>query len=803
VNWRRLFGLSFAFCAGRAAAQLTVESFPLNPYVQVLDGQWQGIKFASDGACYFASSTHDNRHGAAFFRYRPDTRELTMLAEDITRICGEDPTATPPQGKIHSDIVEHDGWLYFATHLGNYWPEAEASYTGAHVLGYELATGNFRDFGVIRSNHTIYAGIGVDPVRNKLITYTTRNWLTPVDSYLYRIDLATGTNECLGPVEGDAAFWFFVDRQGDCWLSPSSTTGTLMRVSSATGTVDRWPAALPGDGFWAWAQPLPDGDRCVFRLQDVNSLYLFDAAQVRTNPSPAFAQVQNIGPYGLGMALAADRVFYVQRANQQPGEQEYQDFHLLSVSLTTGAILDHGLIVDQSGHLVWRLPGLAADAQGRLAMVGDWWLLPGEQGSPTGTLRHVDGPGTNYTAEVRGEFFAVVDMWPIITNQPSSQTVLTNTSVTFTGRASGLPPLAYQWQFSGATIPGETNSVLTISSAQVSNDGDYRLIVANSLGSVTSAVARLTVRVLDTTPPQITCPATILQGAGAGQRSLNVTFPTPTATDDLPGVTAACQPPSGAPFPPRSNTTVICTATDASGNSATCSFQVLVAWPPTVLGGISYADGTVMIATNPATTLTAGTSDRSSVCVWTFPDGTVISNCTAVYTFTNCQPQIVSVSVGDGISATNESVSVLPACPMSLAAESITLRLNRKGLDKFWGRGWLNLPAQFDPTGVRVVLQAGEVQQILTLDRRGRGANSNGVLRLSFNKRKGWAVSFRFAGQWREIWAVNGLTNATVRNQSVHVPVVVITHTDPLRAFVGDLPLRYSAVKDKWGRATK
>ena len=404
------------------AANLPVQSFPLNPYVQVLDGQWQGTKFATDGNCYFASSTHDNKHGAAFFRYQPKTGILTLLTNDITRVCGEDPTVTPPQGKIHSDILEHDGWLYFATHLGNYWLEAETNYTGAHVVGYELATGHFRDFGVVRSNYTIYAGIGLDAVRNKLIVYTTRDWIPPTSSYMYRIDIGSGTNEFLGAVPGIAAFWFFVDSQGDCWFSPQSDNGSLLRVRSATGQVDRWNNVQPsdelqGDRFWAWAQPFPDGNRCVFRLQDGNSLYTFDANAFRNNPSNGFSFVQNIGPYGLGMALGLDRVFYIQRTNRQDGQQGYQDFHLLSVSLQTNAtptILDHGLIVDQSGRLAWRIPGLAADSQNRVYMVGDWWLLPGEQGSPTGTLRHVDGPGTNYDAVVRGEFFGTVSLGSVL-----------------------------------------------------------------------------------------------------------------------------------------------------------------------------------------------------------------------------------------------------------------------------------------------------------------------------------------------------------------------------------------------------
>jgi len=48
-----------------------------------------------------------------------------------------------------------------------------------------------------------------------------------------------------------------------------------------------------------------------------------------------------------------------------------------------------------------------------------------------------------------------------------------------------------------------------------------------------------------------------------------------TATDNCPGVTYTCSPASGSTFAKGTNS-VTCTATDASGNTATCSFSVTV-----------------------------------------------------------------------------------------------------------------------------------------------------------------------------------------------------------------------------------
>jgi HYR domain/Right handed beta helix region len=86
------------------------------------------------------------------------------------------------------------------------------------------------------------------------------------------------------------------------------------------------------------------------------------------------------------------------------------------------------------------------------------------------------------------------------------------------------------------------------------------------------------VTVNDTQPPQITCPANInTKTPQVGNSCVVVTYTTPTATDNcpLPPNSVSCTPPSGSCFP-RGTTTVTCTATDSSGNMATCSFKVTV-----------------------------------------------------------------------------------------------------------------------------------------------------------------------------------------------------------------------------------
>lgn len=81
------------------------------------------------------------------------------------------------------------------------------------------------------------------------------------------------------------------------------------------------------------------------------------------------------------------------------------------------------------------------------------------------------------------------------------------------------------------------------------------------------------VTVFDTQPPQITVPEDLtIVGTDPGV-PLVVTYMAPIASDNCPGVTTLCDPPAGAEFP-IGDSTVTCTATDASGNTATGSFAL-------------------------------------------------------------------------------------------------------------------------------------------------------------------------------------------------------------------------------------
>lgn len=82
------------------------------------------------------------------------------------------------------------------------------------------------------------------------------------------------------------------------------------------------------------------------------------------------------------------------------------------------------------------------------------------------------------------------------------------------------------------------------------------------------------ITVLDTEPPSITMPNDIKVNTLPDQNGITVSFSV-TAADNCPGVTITCDPPSGYFFP-IGTTTVLCTATDAAGNTTSGTFRVRV-----------------------------------------------------------------------------------------------------------------------------------------------------------------------------------------------------------------------------------
>jgi len=93
-----------------------------------------------------------------------------------------------------------------------------------------------------------------------------------------------------------------------------------------------------------------------------------------------------------------------------------------------------------------------------------------------------------------------VDTGPVVTTNPSSQTVTAGNTVTFTAAASGNPAPTVQWQVStdgGATfnnVPGATSTTLAFTTSQAESGNEYQAVFTNSVGGATTSAATLTVQ---------------------------------------------------------------------------------------------------------------------------------------------------------------------------------------------------------------------------------------------------------------------------------------------------------------------
>jgi alpha-tubulin suppressor-like RCC1 family protein len=81
----------------------------------------------------------------------------------------------------------------------------------------------------------------------------------------------------------------------------------------------------------------------------------------------------------------------------------------------------------------------------------------------------------------------VGDGSPWITQQPSSQTVFSGMNATFNVLVNGTTNVNYQWCFNGTNILGATNASLSLTNVQMTNTGNYSVILSNAVGVVVSS----------------------------------------------------------------------------------------------------------------------------------------------------------------------------------------------------------------------------------------------------------------------------------------------------------------------------
>ena len=525
---------------------ITATTTPLCPYDVHLDGQWQGSRVASDGKVYFGTSTHAPHSSALFMQYDPATGQVHRLAS-LNEITGEDPNVYRPQGKLHSDIVENDGYLYFATYYGY----EGGSYPGGHVIRYKLGSYEanaivLKDMGRPVNGGIIYTAITADTINDRIYVNSNGN-LYAYDSTLPDSTTFTGTYR--GNVGGgwSNCFYHFTDSQGNLWTTVNGTRNQVMLPLS--GSLSTFTNAMPSGRradtlaidpswqytFWDWGDRL-DQDHWVFMMLYDAFVWTFDATEARQGRfgiGQAYKKVARIGVGGIDSCLAGRTLYFLVSArrwnsyvsfygpnNPDTAMRYYvsdckaKDLHLMSLNLDDPRLTapgydpnvidpnlftDWGRVVDADGRTPYRCEGMSSDGQ-RVYLTGDWRNLPTDPNNwHTLRAKYLDIDG-GYEQIWRGQFFAVIpvssNLAPIVSAGTDQSINLPNTaslSGTLSDDGQPDPPAACMLAWSKFSGPGtvtlaSANALAT--TATFSTAGTYvlRLTASDSLLGATDDV---------------------------------------------------------------------------------------------------------------------------------------------------------------------------------------------------------------------------------------------------------------------------------------------------------------------------
>ncbi len=115
----------------------------------------------------------------------------------------------------------------------------------------------------------------------------------------------------------------------------------------------------------------------------------------------------------------------------------------------------------------------------------------GQFNSPRGVA--VDASGNLYIGDFYSIRLGVPSGQLAFTVQPRTSSVAAGAAFALTATATGANPIVYQWSKNGAIIPGATTSTLSFAGIQSSDAGTYLVAATNSVGTVVSTNAVLTV----------------------------------------------------------------------------------------------------------------------------------------------------------------------------------------------------------------------------------------------------------------------------------------------------------------------
>lgn len=179
---------------------------------------------------------------------------------------------------------------------------------------------------------------------------------------------------------------------------------------------------------------------------------------------------------------------------------------------------------------------------------------------------------------------------PSITTPPASQSVAVGSNATFTVSATGTAPLYYQWRFNGIQINAATDTTYTRTNSQCADAGGFDVVVSNSISTVTSPLASLTVVTAPVILVQPTNTAVLvgqtatLQTTATNDCGGGLSYQWLLSTNSLSNGTNASLVISNAQFTDTGDYSVIVADLAGSVTSSVAHLTVASTFAPTILG---------------------------------------------------------------------------------------------------------------------------------------------------------------------------------------------------------------------------
>lgn len=191
--------------------KIGIQSVPIKHYnfskVHKDASMWSALYVGSNGKVYVGLCTHGD--AANVYEFDPRTETMRHLA-NITELSGERGKGIWTTGKIHVQMQELDGYVYFGSLDEDNGPPAidATSYGGPHWYRINMETGEVEELALISD---FWGLVGQVMDKNRRLIYGLAE-----DGHLYRYNIDEDYTESLGRVDNwDICRTIFMDDAGN------------------------------------------------------------------------------------------------------------------------------------------------------------------------------------------------------------------------------------------------------------------------------------------------------------------------------------------------------------------------------------------------------------------------------------------------------------------------------------------------------------------------------------------------------------------------------------------------------------